>query len=291
MRTMPFILMPALLLAAAVRTAPAAEPAESRAPDDAFSWLLVTYEHSAEFEEDPGAGGEASITEADLASPPLVFGSEPWQTAVGLGANWTRLEFSGTSSADLDLYTLAIPLDLLYTGEDWSFYGNVTPELVSDFEELGSRDARALLHAAALYAWTTAVDVVLGAAYDRIFGKDQLYPLCGVIWRIGESWRVDAVFPEPRVIWAPTERFLLFADMRPAGDVWNVEEEGYGEYDLKLEGYRIGLGCELGLMEHVWLHVAAGASLDRSYEVHVEGESVEYEADDTFFARAGLVFR
>lgn len=268
-------------------------PPPSNVPPEPFSWMLYTREAEAEFRAAAYGGGEGAIHELDFLGTPLYRCSGGCQLAVGLSFKWSGFEFDAVSLDDLDLYALGLSFDVVRTRGPWTFWANVAPSLFTDFERLTADDFRTLVGALAMYAWRPNAQWALGASYDREFGEDKLYPLAGAIWKIGRDWELNLVLPAPRATWAPGRKLLLFADARPAGGLWNVtDDETDGDLDFKLEGYRLGLGAEYELAPHLWLHAAAGASLERTYEIG-DGHRrlLESDAEDTYFARAGLVVR
>jgi hypothetical protein len=266
--------------------------AESNVAAEPFTWLLYTYEHEAEFDAD-GVDGNVTLHETDLYATPLFTEAGAWQMAVGLGLKRTDFVFDEIELDDLDLYSVLLPLDLMYDTDDWMFWGNITPALFTDFEELSNDDYRTLFHGMAMYRWRSNVEFALGAAYDRQFGEDELYPMGGVVWRIGEEWELNLVLPMPRITYAPSRTFQLFADVRPEGDYWNVSDEDLDEeFDFRLEGFRAALGFEYRVAPHVWLHLAAGSAFERKYEIEEsDARTFESDAEDTYFVRGGLVVR
>ncbi|MBN1268318.1 MAG: hypothetical protein JXB04_01925 [Kiritimatiellae bacterium] len=291
MRRSVAVVLAVLVTACAVQAQ--TEPPSSNVPGEPFSWLLYAYEDEADFDAAEFGGGKASIHELDFLGTPLYQRAGPWQRAIGLLFRWNGFDFDAVDLDDLDLYTLGLSLDLIRTEGPWTLWANATPSLFTDFERLTDDDFHALLGGMATYAWRPNVQWALGASYDREFGEDKLYPMAGAIWRPAREWEFNLVLPMPRITWAPTSKFLLFADARPAGGLWNIsDDETDEEFDFKLEGYRLGLGAEYELAPHIWLHAAAGTSIERNYEISSgHTELLKSDADDTYFARAGIVVR
>jgi hypothetical protein len=273
-------------------------------PDEPMSWLLFTYEGEAEFKNPPqvrqdGSGdpqpspenGKVEMYELELNATPLLLGDEPWMLGVGTEFNWTRFDFKELPYKTEDLYIIKIPFSVIYEDEKWSVMGSVAPGVFSDLNDLTDDDFRITGYAMSYYKWNPRLKLALGAAYDRVFGRDELYPLAGVVWDVGEHLEFNLVLPYPAIIYSPSRRLLFFADARPAGSLWNVEGTDE-DSDFKLEGWRLGLGLEYEIYKHIWFHLGGGASVDRKYEYREKGfDYIDSDADDAFFVRTGIVIR
>lgn len=269
----------------------------SNVPDDPYAWALFSYDGEASINPKKWGGTgdpKGQMLEFDSAvSAPLL--STP-DITLGLGAmfTWSGISFKDLPGVkDYDLYVVGVPVDAIYTGvPGWTFWGNVTPGLFTDFTKITGDDYRTLAHAMVLYEMMPELKLGLGASYDREFGEDRLYPLGGAIWSIGREWRLELLLPAPAINYAPTDRLVFFADARPAGNKWNLDAEEDGEADFKLECWRIGAGFEYRLFGSLWAHLAGGMTLNRKYEIHDGAKTVlESDVDDTYFVRAGLAIQ
>lgn len=281
-----------LSAAACLNAGPQAAP--SQVPEDPFGWGYYTFDGEADLTEEiePGHKAAADSHEVEGALSMPYYEREDLMLLAGAGYKWNHFSFSGVALPDYDLNTLTLPLDALYSaGADWTFWVNVTPGLYTDFHGVDGDDYRTAGLGLASVELNPRWGLALGAAYDRVFGDDKLYPLGGFRWTPNGQWAVDLVLPMPRVTYAPTRKLALFMDARPAGDKWNLREEGEN-YDFQLESYRVGAGLEYALTCHVWLHVAAGGDLDRNYEIRNQDRKLlDSGVEDTYFVRAGLVLR
>ncbi|NCC50607.1 MAG: hypothetical protein EOM20_05260 [Spartobacteria bacterium] len=278
---------------------------ESNVPPEPVAWTYFTYEAPASFDNKPltprdadtpasstDAGkGKVEIYEYEIAITPFIKQLDRWMFGVGTEFHWTRFNFQDIAYDTEDLYTIHVPFLGIYEDDTWLFMGSVGPGVYSDLRHLTDDDLRVTGYLLANYIWSEKLKLSLGAAYDRVFGKDQLYPLIGCVWDIDDEWQINLVLPYPSIMYAPNTRWNFFADLRPAGALWNVNGTEK-DSDFKLEGYRFGLGAEYSVCRHVWLHLAGGLAFDRKYEYRELGYThLDAEGDDTFFARFGLVFR
>jgi len=278
---------------------------ESNMPTEPVAWTYFTYEGLSSFDnkpltpEDPSAppvpdqaeGGKVEIYEYEIAITPFITQFDNWIFGIGTEFHWTRFNFQEVPYDTVDLYTIHVPLLAIYEGPSWLFMGSAGPGVYSDLRHLTDDDVRFSGYLLANYKWSETMKLSLGAAYDRVFGEDQLYPLVGCVWDIDDEWQINLVLPYPSVIYAPNTKWNFFTDLRPAGSLWSVNGEN-DESDFKLEGYRLGLGAEYTICKHVWLHVAAGLAFDRKYEYRERGyKYLDASGDDTYFSRIGIVFR
>ncbi len=275
---------------------PNAELGATRVPDDPAAWLLYTAEGRADL-DDTGtdAPGHVRTHEVDISAALPVYSNDTAAVLLGAAWRWNRFDLGGGLDERYDLYMAALPVDLLLQPANrWLLWVNASPGVFTDFEHVTDDDARVTGHALVQYDWTPTLSLAAGAAYDREFGDDTLYPLGGAVWAPAPAWRVSLMFPTPQVCYAPHPRWLLFAEARPAGNLWNVhdEETGGPDYDFKLESWQIGAGAEFRLWNALWLHASAGADVERHYEIRrADRVELDSDTDDTWFLRAGVVAR
>ncbi len=274
----------------------AADLSVTNFPSDPYAFAMYTYIGEADLKEaDTGqSDSRARMHEWEgLAALPY-WNAGAHTLLAGAGVKYNRFEFQNLDLGDENVYALRLPLDYIHdAGGDWMFWGNVTPGLFSDLEGLNRDDYKTQLHGMALYRWLPQLHLAAGLAYDSAFGDDDLYPLGGLIWRAHSQWLVSLILPAPAVAWRPHRKLLVYADARPAGDKWNVRVDGEpGDFDFKLECWRIGAGLEYNLSGALWMHLGGGMEIDRRYEVsNSAGELYKSDVDDAWFCRAGLLCR
>jgi len=166
----------------------------------------------------------------------------------------------------------------------------VRPAVASDFQT--TEDAfRVTGRALATWEWAPdRLSLVFGVVYlDR--NDLPVLPGAGLIWTPTPDWRLDLIFPRPRL----ARRLVLLAGQREdwaylggslGGRTWAVERRSGNPDQLTLRDYRVYLG---------WERVrdgGSGAFLEAGY---VFGRELEYEADplilplaDAFMIRSGL---
>ena len=281
-----------ILLAAGGGVCLQAAELPSRIPNDPFAWVYYTRLAKSDLREE--SDGTVSAQEVEAVASLPVLESRPLLLAIGAGFTWDQIDLNGPEADREDLYAVSLPLDLFLEGDSpWSGWANATPLVAGDYDGADGQEFRTLFHAMALYRFTPSVQAAAGLGYSTVFGEERLYPLGGLIWRIGPAWELSLLLPQPRVTWAPNERLLVFTDLRPAGNVWRLQGEDTDRaYDFNVETWRAGAGCEFGITRQLWLHLAAGIDFDRHYETHGTGaHDFKSDADDAFFFRVGLILR
>lgn len=267
----------------------------SHAPQDPVAWAMATY--AGEGKVEGVSAAKASMIETDVGAYLPLVERPAYTLAAGLAGSWNRIRFRDLDPAlgveDEDLYVTALPIDLLVTAwKDWSVWANVTPGAFTDYRRLTGDDFRVLFHSMAMYRPSQAVTLALGVSYDREFGDDRVFPIGGVVWNVSREFQINMMLPSPRLTYAPTTGLAFFADARPAGNKWNLGRSEDEEGDFKLETWRIGMGVEARLARHVWLHVAGGVDVARTYTIVENGRTIlDADVSDSFFARSGLLVR
>lgn len=285
-------ILQAITLAVVIPLFALGEEMDSLIPEDAFAQVVYTWDAETSFEE--STPGKVTCHEVEAVAALPVYQQDAFSFLLGGGIKWNQFAFTGIDMSDEDVYTLTLPFDLIYEGPgDWSFWANITPGLFSDLRRVDGDDYKTLFHGLAMYDLFDCLTLTAGAAYDSAFGKDEWYPLGGVIWHINEQWELRLILPNPFLYWAPNRKLLLFAGAMPAGDKWNMRDpDTFEGYDFKLESWRAGGGFEYQLAGPAWFHLSAGADIDRKYVIENETQTLlDSKADDTFFVRTGLVFR
>ena len=140
------------------------------------------------------------------------LGPSDWYVGYGLQAD--QYKFSGPSAWPSRLQALAVPLKLQY------FKGE---ELAAEFSALPGFYWGA---SGSSQAWDVPVQLVsgvpLGANFNGVVGisNGRFYhhplPIIGLVWAQSSTWRLEAVFPEPALIYHPE----LGTELRCGGELF-----------------------------------------------------------------------
>ena len=79
------------------------------------------------------------------------------------------------------------------------------------------------------------------------------------------------------------------ADKHPGGE-WNVEDKGGKQTDVRLEGYRVGLGAEYQVVDGGWLYAMVGSERNRKISLAIDEDTVVdgKDIDDASFIQIGF---
>jgi hypothetical protein len=134
--------------------------------------------------------------------------------------------------------------------------------------------------------------ILAGAHAAFLRGGFPVLPLVGVIWIASDQLRLMGVLPEPRLIYSPTKKLDLWAGGELVGGSFRTDRRD-GIEPGKLNGtqvdftdYRAGLGLTYDLTERCSVDLAAGYSIQRSFNFSRAGE--HYRTDPSPYLRLQL---
>ena len=168
----------------------------------------------------------------------------------------------------------------------------VRPAMASDFQT--SQDAlRITGRALATWQWVPErLTLLFGVVYlDR--NDLPVLPGVGLIWTPSPDWRLDVIFPRPklarRLVFLPRQREdWAYLGGSLGGRTWAVERQPGVSDQLTLRDYRLYLGWERILEGGSGLSVEAGYVFGR--EMEYEGVSLSQSFNDAFVIRGGVTF-
>lgn len=195
---------------------------------------------------------------------------------------------------------LGVPNELYNTSVDfmwrkafddrWGAMVAVTPGYASDFV---SSDGAFRIQGRAFATWQwfpERLTVLFGVVYlDR--NDIPLLPGVGLIWTPTPDWRLDLLFPRPKIAYrtdflAGSHEQWLYAKGQLGGRTWAVRREDHLPDELTLRDYRLSVGWEWIVEGGGGVFAEAGWSFGRELEYERQAFSASF--DDTFFISAGL---
>ncbi|WP_145091069.1 hypothetical protein [Rosistilla carotiformis] len=172
-----------------------------------------------------------------------------------------------------------------------SILAMVSPQLRTDFE---TEDHSWRLSGFGLIAWEWIPEVLtvsFGAAY---LGRDDLpvLPAVGLDWRPNSDWRLELMFPRPRLLHriaknGPLSETWGYASIAPGGNTFNVRRRDGRDDELTLGDIRTMFGVEQIRDGGRGWFAELGIAFARSIE-YESGD--EYDFDAGLFANAGMTF-
>ena len=260
--------------------------------------VYYTVESPAEFKSDEFAEGDKNPTVtlqqfSAIAGAPLIL-KEEYMVVSGINIEVNDFKFNDIENVDLTTYSISVPFVTAYKiNDDFTLMANISLGVYSDFKKITLDDFKFSWFGLCQYNVSDSVELYGGVAYNRSFGKDSIYPLVGLNWKINDSWYLGLVFPRPFIAYQASESLLLYAGMGPAGGEWNVEnpidsqdEENYNFY---FSGYRVGCGVEYDINKHITMYLNVGSTMLRDYEIENDDRTLlDTKVDNTFIGTVGF---
>ncbi len=146
------------------------------------------------------------------------------------GGGWGAFFFDYTGSARYPDSLHRLNVDIGFgrrLGENFSVFASVSPGVYSDFEDVTWDDVMAFGILAVQWTATDSVEFYAGARINPV-DKFPVLPLAGLKWDISDSWRIDAMYPRPSLVWQPSEVVEVFAGMEIRGSNYRTGENFEG---------------------------------------------------------------
>jgi hypothetical protein len=174
----------------------------------------------------------------------------------------------------------------------WGTMVAARPAVSSDFQT--SQDAMRITgRALATWQWVPErLSLIFGVVYlDR--NDLPVLPGAGLIWTPNPDWRLDVIFPRPklarRLVFIPREREdWVYLSGSLGGRTWAVERQPGIPDQLTLRDYRLSLGWERIVEGGGGLFVEAGYVFGRELEYEIA--PIAQSFDDAFIIRGGISY-
>lgn len=167
----------------------------------------------------------------------------------------------------------------------------VKPGVFTDFDHFTDDSIRILGRGLAIFSLNSQFQVVLGVLYlDRL--RVKLLPAAGFIWSPNVDSRYEVVFPRPKlahrvVTWGNFDIWWYVAGEYGGGS-WTIERASGAKDQIDYNDIRLYLGLESVDLANHKLFVEAGWVFER--EVIYRKSDADFDPDDTFMLRAGIVY-
>jgi hypothetical protein len=207
---------------------------------------------------------------------------------------WTDLALPGTPINQFNaLHQLELPLTMFrkFEGTPWTFNGNITPGLASDFEDINGDDFYVEARFGGDYKFSDTFTLNFGLAYTRVTGHPGVIPFVGFDWRPSDAWRASIFGPRIDVRYTLDDDLFLRFGGAPGGGLWNYQEETTGNSRfLNLVSYHVGLTIEKELSKNLWIYAGGGISLLNHVETRNSDNDTLYDqdADSSPFWQVGI---
>jgi hypothetical protein len=177
----------------------------------------------------------------------------------GLDYQYTRYVYDGIDGRNRDLHRFEFPLRYRGALSGWRINGSIAPGLSTSsnvlkefFDRISRDDLLVTARVEGRREWRSG-NWVIGAAYNRAFGKPLLYPIAGIEFSPNEALDVRLAFPD----------------------------SGFE--------YRISAGCSIRLWKQVTLDFGGGYEFARKHFLTDDrGVRIESEVDDQWLFLFGV---
>ena len=134
-------------------------------------------------------------------------------------------------------------------------------------------------------AWSPAINAFGGVCRDDRFGKARLAPVLGMNWRVNDTLELTLGYPDTHLSWRFRPRWLVRADIHPAGGRWRVYDEPLVRRSLfSMKSWRLRLGLALRVTRAHELGFGVGREIRREFAFRLgDGTELRTDAADATF--------
>lgn len=202
---------------------------------------------------------------------------------------------SGPNQVDTPPRLYNVGVDLMWRkqfNERWGGMVAVRPGVASDFQT--SQDALRIT-GRALATWQYVperLSLLFGVVYlDR--NDLPILPGVGLIWTPSPDWRLDLIFPRPRLahrlaFWPQQREDWVYLGGSLGGRTWAVERASGDSDQLTLRDYRLFIGWERIVDGGSGLFIEAGCVLGRKLEYEQVPQTLSF--DNAVLIRGGVTY-
>jgi hypothetical protein len=233
--------------------------------------------------------GKSPMLELDADWEIAFFRNILWGD-IDLRTRLDTLQFLGSADIALPNLLTVLALDTGWTyrsGAAWGVRTRLTPGLYSDFETFDG-DAFACPFAMEyIHAFNSDLSGLIGAGFRPGFDRTVM-PHVGVVMGVGEALRIDARLPESRLEWFIARDWSAHLCFRWRNLTYALDD---AHKEITVEDFEFGGGLTVRASDQTAFTAELGTRFDRSvaYDVTAPKEPSEYDVEDAFFMRVGLV--
>lgn len=246
-----------------------------------------------------GGGAAGDITSHSFHLSALVRGTWNERNGWSIGFASETHRFDKPGGTPLPEWLGATTLNLGFThrrDERWTWLSRVALGSFSDLSSLRSDTWNA--SGVVGFAYTPRREFTgFGGVLVNGFAEHPVLPIAGVRWQFAPRWTLNLLYPAPRLEFRASEDLRIEVGLFREGGAFRVAGDfgrkfGRPTLDNALVDYSawgFGPGITWRLGENSSLALTAGRTFRREWDFHRAG--FELQADDAWFARAGLTAR
>lgn len=195
-----------------------------------------------------------------------------------LGGAWERFSFANGGGNPLpntlQSFGAIVGLDTRL-GDSLLLRVEAKPGFYVAGSRAGSRNFNAPVLVGGSYLFSENLQLILGVQIN----PDAKYPVIGgpgVRWKFAPAWTLNAVLPNPRLEYAPSKGFIVYAGARLLGGTYRTDDSfgtarGNARFNRAVLSYseiRTGAGLNWEVRPGTKLELEAGAVVKREYDFH-----------------------
>ena len=214
-----------------------------------------------------------------------------------LGAQYERFDF-GTTQAPLptSLQSIAgvVALEYVVQGKPALFITSNPGIYFSDTHDLSMGNFDAPTSIGGIVPLAKKFYLLLGARFS-ILAKEPVYPILGVVWLISDHLRLEAVPPEPRLIYSVNEKLDFFAGGELLGDAYKRDDTNFTQRGEKrfsggvidFTEFRAGGGLTYSPIKQIDIDLSGGWDFERDFDYY-RGSSKRFVTDGAPYAKVKI---
>lgn len=216
-----------------------------------------------------------------------------------LGLSYGRWDFGRDPGMTLpaSLHAVTLPFGASWKiNQQWRVFGELSPGLYTDFEELRSEDFNAPFLGGVSYSVSADLQFFFVIGID---GRRDVPVIGGpgVRWRFAEQWTLMLTLPKPQIQYRPSEKWLFHIGGELTGGAYHVNrtfgtDRGVPALDNQIVSYReirAGTGVRWGDANGFNIGAEAGWMIDRRFIF--DDVKLQYNGDGAFYGQLSLNFR
>jgi hypothetical protein len=194
-----------------------------------------------------------------------------------MGVEWERFGFGFENNSIIpdSLGSVSLPLGVNWRlSSKWSFLGEISPGIYTDFEDISGSDFNAPLIAGLSYAVNDSLLLFLQVSVD----PRRDVPIVGgpgLRWQINRQWALSLLLPRPRIEFRPGNQWLFYAGGELNGGAYQLGQKHgsdlgdarFDDVNMTYREIRAGIGAVWTLDCGLRLEAAGGWMFDRRWVV------------------------
>jgi hypothetical protein len=236
-----------------------------------------------------GRVDDLAITELELYATfavPAPTRDHPLLITPGFATRW----FDGPITPDLpaEVYSAYVQFMWLPRLSDrWTAILAISPGVYSDFQDGGNDPFRLLGRGLLRYDVVPERLQILGGVYYLDRDDVNILPVGGIVWNPTDDWRLDLVFPQPKIAYRFSCREMredwIYLAGEFGGDSWAIQRADGSPDRVTMRDLRLLLGWELKRGGGTGIRLEAGYVFGRTFEY--ASATPDFEPSDALLVR------